>query len=383
MYHPRQGDITRAFFSIEFSSDKNVFRGHKFYVLVVSDLSGKSFLCSFLCLCFIILAADSGTTLRCIKAFSNPINLILLPFSDLKTFVASSSNQIKIYDLDSFVKKCEFTTKDDARIVLVKVIPHDSRLFVVLHNNIVCILTNSLKLVRHFDPLKARQKHLQKSNQKMEKLNYIDDPTDVDNKEDVDKLIKSVTRDYQNGIVTDICFSQNGNSFCVCFLDSSMMFCSTSMWDVKRVIKFPDFFIKQCDFIPSTHDYNPNMLLTLTSNNDLMLTSLKDLNSKMLIDMNNSLSFALSSNGKLLLNIQQSGQILVYNLDHRLHSDVDNVDEKKSERVMTENETKCTKQSGNEWQAELDKIQTKVILQHRLLKSTKATLRVENFPQIA
>lgn len=328
--------------------------------------SGKPLLCS--CFMFFVLVADSGTTLRCIKASSSAINLILLPFADPKTFVVSSSNQIKIYDLESFVKKCEFTPRDDARIVLVKMIPHDNRLFVVLHNNVVCILTNSLKLVRHFDPLKARQKYLQKSNQKMERLNYIDNPADDENDDtDVDKLIKSVTRDFQNGIVVDVSFSQNGNSFCMSFLDSCVMFCSTSMWDVKRVIKFPDFYIKQCDFIPSTHEYNPNMLLTATSNDDLMLTSLKDLNSKLLNDMNNSLSFALSSNGKLLLNIQQSGEVLVYNLDHRLNSiglnrAIDNIDGSKNEQLTTESAGKCTKQPS-EWQAELDKIQMKVISQ--------------------
>lgn len=259
------------------------------------------------------------------------------------------------------MKKHEFISKDDAKIVSVKIIPHDSRLFVVLHNNIACIVTNSLKLVRHFEPLKARQKYLQKSNQKMERLNYIDGADD-NGDADVDKLIKSVTRDHQNGIVMDISFSQNGNNFCVSFLDSSMMFCSTAMWDVKRVIKFPDFYIKQCDFIPSTQDYNPNMLLTLTSNDELMVMSLKDLNSKMLIDMNNSLGFALSSNGRLLLSTQKSGEILVYNFDHCLTSALD-VDEKKSERVTSVNNAKCTKQSGNEWQAELDKIQMKVIEQ--------------------
>lgn len=308
--------------------------------------------------------ADTGTTLRCIKAFSSPINQLALPSNDPKTFVASSSNQIKIYDHESFVKKYEFTSGDDAKIVSVKIIPHDDRLFVVLHNNIVCILTNALKLIRHFDPLKARQKYMQKSNQKMEKLNYISNPAAAadDDEADVDKLIKSVTRDYLNGIVMDVSFTRNGNSFCLSFLDNSVMFCSTSMWDVKRVIKFPDFYIKQCRFIPFSLDYNPNELLTLTSNDDLMLMSLKDLNSKMLIDMNNSFSFTLSSNGKVLLNIQHSGEILVYNLDHCL-SAVNDVDLKKLQQTMTESDVKCSKQMSNNWNVGLDKIQMKVILQ--------------------
>lgn len=318
-------------------------------------------LSTFACFCAF---SDTGTTLRCIKAFSNPINQLLFPFSHPKTFVASSTNQIKIYDLDSFVKRSDFTARDDARIKSTKIIPHDDRLFVVLSSGIICILTNSLKLIRHFDPLKARQKYLQKTNQKMEKLNYIHHPENGDDDEicwDVDKLIKSVTRDYQDGIITDVSFSPNGSCLCVSFLDNFIMLCSTSMWDVRRVMKFPGIYIKQSTFVPTTHEFNSNMLLTSTSNDDLMLMSLKDLNSRMLIEMNNSFAFTVSFNGKLLMNIQKSGEILVYNLEYCLNAADDDNGMKKNVNAMEESDAKWTKPDSNETSAELDKIQTKVI----------------------
>lgn len=105
------------------------------------------------------------------------------------------------------------------------------------------------------------------------------------------------------------------------------------------------------------------MLLTLTSNDDLMLMSLKDLNSKMLIGMNYSFAFTISSNGKFLMNIQQSGEILVYNLEHCTNA-VAAFDDKslqKSGNSMTASEAKWTKLDGNESIVELDKMQTKVI----------------------
>lgn len=311
---------------------------------------------------FTAYLADEGATLRCIKAFSNPINQVLFTSSDTKTFAASSTNHLKIYDLDSFVKRCEFTARDDAKIKSVKVIPHDDRLLVVLNNDIICILTATLKLIRRFDPMKARQKYLQKSNQKMERLNYIRQPENDDDEmsSDVDKLIKSVTRDYNNGIVTDVSLSPNGSCFCVSFADNFVIICGVSMWDIRRVMKFPDeIYIKRSFFVPTTHEANSSILLTSTSNDNLMLMSLKDLNSKLLIDMNNSLLFVLSSNGKVLMNIQQSGEIFVYNFEHCLNA-VDAVDDngrKKCENSMTENDTKWTKADT----AELDGIQTKVI----------------------
>lgn len=268
--------------------------------------------------------------------------------------MASSSNQIKIYGTASFVKTCEFRPKDEATIVLLKLIPHVDRLFSVMNNNIVCILTTTaLKLIRHFEPLKARQKYLQKSNQKMEKLNYIYNSHDDD---DVDKLIKTVTRSCMNGIIVDVSFVPSGSSFCVSFIDNSMMFCSTTMWDVRRVIKFPDFYVKQCEFIIPPHENKPTLLLTSTSKDDLMLINLDELNSKIFNETQRSVGFEMSSNGKILLDIQQTGEIFAYNVDHCLNELGDT-----AVSSPTKTDVKCTKQGGNEWNAELDKIQMKVI----------------------
>lgn len=275
-------------------------------------------------------------------------------------FVASSSNQIKIYDFESFAKRAEFTPKDDARIVAIKLIPNDDRMLIILQTNIICVLTSALKLIRHFDPVKARHKFVQRS--PPERLNYISEahrsaPPDTD---DVDKLIKTVTREDQIHVTVTL----NGNIFCVCFADSSLMLCSTSMWDVRRVITFPDFYIKQCDFITLLGDYNPASLLTATSNDELMLISLKDLNSKILTGMNNSSVFAISQNGLILLNVQWSGEVLVYRLDNCLNrSDgMSHSGANKGEKTSAESDVKCIKQSNNEWNVELDEIQMKVIV---------------------
>lgn len=131
-----------------------------------------------------------------------------------------------------------------------------------------------------------------------------------------DRIIKSVTRDYQNGIIADISFHSNVDSTAViALMDNTIILISTTMWDVRRVIAYPDFYIKQCQFIAS------NVLLTQTSNDELMLTCMNgyDLNSRMLIDMNNLSEFFLSANGRLLVNLQQSGEMLVYNLENHIN----------------------------------------------------------------
>lgn len=277
---------------------------------------------------------DSGRTLRCIRAFSNEINQLLCSLNSTKTFVASTTNQIKIYEYDKFTKKSEFSFRNDLRIKFVKWMPHDDKLLVILNTDIICILsiicdTNALKLIRHYEPLKAREKFLRKSNNKIEMLNYVcDDYTTRTDDDDEDKIIKSVIQDYQNGIITDVTFHSNGNTFCVTFSDNSIMLCSAMLWDVRRVYAYPDFHIKSCQFVSSylngtnsSHNNSKMLLLTLTSNDDqMMLTCLGDLNSRMLIDMNNVSSFVLSTNGKLLINLHHTGDILAYNLENHLNA---------------------------------------------------------------
>lgn len=139
-----------------------------------------------------------------------------------------------------------------------------------------------------------------------------------------ERTIKSVTRDYQCGIITDVAFhasiSAAVGTIVVALMDNTILLISSTMWDVRRVIAYPDFYIKQCQFIP--HMDVGNVLLTLTSNDDLMLTSMngnEDLKSRMLIDMNSFASFVLSTNGRLLVSVHHSGELHVYNLEHHLN----------------------------------------------------------------
>ncbi|CRL02152.1 CLUMA_CG015714, isoform A [Clunio marinus] len=304
---------------------------------------------------------NSGTTLRCIKVFSIPINQFLFQRPDMKTIMALSSQQIKIYDLENFVKKSDFIPKDEAEIKFVEQIPHDNRLFVILHHNIICILNSSLKHIRHFEPLKARKHYLKNPRNKIEKLNYSDDEAKSDHETDMDKIINSITRDYSNGYLHSVCFTQNGSSFCLSLMDNSLMFCSTSMWECRRIIKFPDFFIKRFDYIPS-HENNPNMLLTLTSNDELMLLNLKTVNSKMLSNSNSIKKFLLSTNRKLLISIQHTGEILVYNFERFFGASVE-FDIFSKEEIFTRTNSRAIKHEdkSNERNVGLDEIQIKVI----------------------
>lgn len=264
--------------------------------------------------------ADSGTIMRCIKPFTAQINHILFPFGSNNTatmFLVSTCNQIKIYDVDKFMKKCEFTTpaskKGTITINLVKLIPHDDKLLVVLSDDSICILTSTLKVIRHVNLLKAKEKYLQKSNQNVETMDYIYDSDEVN----VEKLIKNVTQDFRHGTVKEVSFSENGRFLTVSCLDSTIALLSTTMWDVKKLIKFPDISIKQSEFVNNLES-NAKTLVTLTSNDSLLMFDLDVLSVKTVIEKSSSYKFVLSPNGKFLASILKSGEVFIYNIDYHL-----------------------------------------------------------------
>lgn len=129
-----------------------------------------------------MLILDNGKIVRCIRAFSNKINQLLccsLSSSyGKKTFLASTTNQIKIYDYDNFTRKSEFSFRNEMRIKLIKWMPNDDKVLAILQNDTICVFGcdgSLLKPIRRYDPLKAREKFLRKSNNRVEMLKYVYD----------------------------------------------------------------------------------------------------------------------------------------------------------------------------------------------------------------
>lgn len=133
----------------------------------------------------------NGRVLRCIRVFaSNEINQLLCcslkssnagggrssSCSCFHHVLASTTNQIKIYEYDKLTKKSEFSFRNELRIKFIKWMPYDDKILAILRNDIICVFGwdgSILKLIRRYDPLKAREKFLRKSNHRIEMLKYV------------------------------------------------------------------------------------------------------------------------------------------------------------------------------------------------------------------
>lgn len=144
------------------------------------QLSSYTFCCIWQILLFAFSLA-TGKILRCIRGASSELNQLLCcslsSGSCSKTFLASTTNQIKIYEHDKFTRKSEFSFRNEMRIKFVKWMPHDEKILAILTNDTICIFgdANKLKLIRRYDPLKSREKFLRKSNHRIEMLKYVQD----------------------------------------------------------------------------------------------------------------------------------------------------------------------------------------------------------------
>lgn len=86
--------------------------------------------------------------------------------------------------------------------------PHDEKILAILANDTICIFgdANKLKLIRRYDPLKARQKFLRKSNHRIEMLKYVEndngnDDHDVNVTEMKEMNLGKVSFNFQNKII--------------------------------------------------------------------------------------------------------------------------------------------------------------------------------------
>ena len=110
--------------------------------------------------------------MRSLKALSSPVIQILLP--TLGTFVAASSSEVKLYDLERFVRKNQhvINLKVGAVINFVELIPGDDKIVVCLSDNSINVLTSTLKVVKTFLPLKLKEKFLLKASNKVKIVIY-------------------------------------------------------------------------------------------------------------------------------------------------------------------------------------------------------------------
>lgn len=102
----------------------------------------------------------------------------------------------------------------------------------------------------------------------------------------------------------------------VTFLDNTLTIFSTMLWDVKRIIKFPDLSIMQSEYVSNT--LQDQFMLALTSNDSLLLLNLHALNVKVVIEKGSAIKFCLCRNGRILCSVLETGEIYVYNLEYHL-----------------------------------------------------------------
>lgn len=212
-------------------------------------------------------------------------------------------------------------------------IPASDMLYGCFTNDSIHIWANcSFQLLRHVHPIKARDIYLKKSSKPIQldlvsmrpTMSKPKDESDAtvaaDDDNSFEVLLKSITKDYSSGIISAICFSDNGKSVCISTIDNCVMLFSTDMWRIEFVLETPKVWVIMCAFVQSFKERSDKdshciTLAMQTSIGDAVCVNVDQPTGTILVERGHTKSLSVSKNGKMIAIVQRSGEILLHSLD--------------------------------------------------------------------
>lgn len=302
-----------------------------------------------------VLLAATGDITNKSQLFATKLKNISFPGSSTDVFVVASRTEAIIVDRNNFQSKHKLSFDDsDAgaakqrrrrrqqqhqtpgnattahTIKQMAFIPASDLLYGCFTNDSIHIWANcSFQLLRHVHPIKARDSYLKKSSKPIQldlvSMRISKDESDAtvaaDDDNSFEVLLKSITKDYPSGIISSICFSDNGKSMCICTIDDYVMLFSTDMWHIEFVIETPKVSVIMCAFVPSPKESSDRdshciTLAMQTSIGDAVVMNVDRPTGAVLIKREHTKSLSVSENGKMIAIVQRTGEILLHSLDY-------------------------------------------------------------------
>lgn len=303
-----------------------------------------------------VLLTATGDITNKSQLFATKLKNISFPGSSTDVFVVASRTEAIIVDRNNFQSKQKLSFDDsDAgaaeqrrrrqqmpgnattahAIKQMAFIPASDLLYGCFTNDSIHIWANcSFQLLRHVHPIKARDSYLKKSSKPIQ-LDLISmrpamtmrtskDENDANVAADDDNsfevLLKSITKDYSSGIISAICFSDNGKSMCISTIDNCVMLFSTDMWRIEFVLETPKVWVIMCAFVPSSKERSDKdshciTLAMQTSIGDAVCVNFDQPAGTVLVERGHTKSMSVSKNGEMIAVVRRSGEIMLHSLD--------------------------------------------------------------------
>lgn len=304
-----------------------------------------------------VLLTATGDITNKSQLFATKLKNISFPGSSPDVFVVASRTEAIIVDRNNFQSKQKLSFDDsDAgaaeqrrrrqqqqtsgnattahAIKQMAFIPASDLLYGCFTNDSIHIWANcSFQLLRHVHPIKARDSYLKKSSKPIQldlvsmrpAMRISKDENDAgivaaDDDNSFEVLLKSITKDYSSGIISAICFSDNGKSMCIGTIDDYVMLFSTDMWCIEFVLETLKVSVMLCAFVPSSKersdkDSHCNTLAMQTSIGDVIIVNIDRPTGAVLVAQGHTKSVSVSKNGKIMAIAQRSGEIRLHSLD--------------------------------------------------------------------
>lgn len=190
----------------------------------------------------------------------------------------------------------------------MKFVHKSDHMYSIFSNDSIHIWTHdNFHLIESIHPIQLRDNFLKNSKPLRIDLNANAD-------DNINALIWHLTKDYTKGLISDVCFSDDGKHMCTATIDDYLMVFGTATWDVIKVIHSPGIAVLQSRFLIA-NDVPDKMLISIvTLANDAVLLDLNNLNGKLCVQTMQSLKIVFSENYALMAVLLRTGEIKIFDV---------------------------------------------------------------------
>lgn len=194
----------------------------------------------------------------------------------------------------------EFTIKQ------MKFFNKSDQIYSIFSNDTIHIWTHeNFHLVKRIHPIEVRGNFLKNSKPQRIDLNANTDDNNI--------LVWNLTKDYTNGLISDVCFSDE--HMCVATIDDYLMVFDTATWNLMKLIQSPGISVFHTQFF-TTFDAPDKMFITVvTMAKDTIVFDLNNLSEKLCVQAEHTLKVAITDNSALMAILLGTGEIKIFDVN--------------------------------------------------------------------
>lgn len=190
----------------------------------------------------------------------------------------------------------------------MKFVNQSDQIYSIFSNDTIHIWTHdNFHLVERINPIHLRENFLKNSKPQRIDLNANDD-------DNINVLVWNITKDCTKGLISDVCFSNDGKHMCVATIDDYLMVFETTTWNLMKLIHSPGIPVFHARFLTFSDMLDKLLISIVTLAKDTILLDLNNLNEKLCVQTEHTLTVTFAENFALMAVLLKTGEIKMFDV---------------------------------------------------------------------